>query len=279
MKDLRISLPGSRNSRGFTLVELAVVLGMIGLVALMLAPALARTNAVTKVAQCRNNLKQLTAAWKMYASDNGDRLVASSSGVSGRPTWITGWIDYAPANTSNWDVNRDIAKSPLWAYIGQAPALFKCPADQSSVIAVGGRKPRVRSISMSHVFGQGEWLDGPYKPTQTVWRTYAKGADVMLPARTFLFIDEHPASINDGSFANVCTGADQAGTARIIDYPASYHDNGACGISFADGRSEIHKWLGTTIKPPVGTVLNLNVLAGDSWVDVSWLAQNTTMSR
>ena len=102
----------------------------------------------------------------------------------------------------------------------------------------------------------------------------------MIPARTFLFIDEHPYSINDGSFEVQCTGASQPRTARIIDVPASYHDNGACGMSFADGRADAHKWLGATIKPPmIGLQLPLPMPAGDSWADISWLAQNTTVAR
>ena len=133
---------------------------------------------------------------------------------------------------------------------------------------------------MSQVFGRGEWLDQTFNPSQTVWRTYAKGAEIMLPARTFLLIDEHPDSVNDGAFANACTGADQPNTARIIDFPASYHDNGACGISFADGRAEPHKWKDPRTMPPVSynNELLLNVPSPNN-PDVAWLAQNTTVRR
>lgn len=55
------------------------------------------------------------------------------------------------------------------------------------------------------------------------------------PAKTWLFIDEHPDSINDGYFINSPTAS------AWQDIPASYH-NGACGFSFADGHSEIKKW-------------------------------------
>ena len=271
---------GAWRGDGFTLVELLVVAAVLGLGALMLAPAVARTRPVSKAFLCRNNLKQLTAAWRTYADDNNDVLVASSSGISGRPTWITGYIDYNPANTSNWDVSRDITNSPLWAYIGRDQTRFKCPADASYVTVNGVRRARLRSVSMSHAFGLGEWLDQTYNPYQSRWRTYAKGADIMLPAKTFLFIDEHPDSLNDGAFANSCTGADQPSTARIIDFPASYHDNGACGISFADGRAETHKWKDPRTKPLVGygNGLPLNVASPNN-PDIAWLAQNTTVRR
>ena len=71
---------------------------------------------------------------------------------------------------------------------------------------------------------------------------------------------------------------DAPSAARYIDMPASYH-NGACGFSFADGHSEIHKWLGSKIgKAPVsytGT-LPLNQPAGDSWMDAHWMAEYST---
>jgi prepilin-type processing-associated H-X9-DG protein len=65
--------------------------------------------------------------------------------------------------------------------------------------------------------------------------------------------------------------------ARIIDFPASFH-NGAAGITFADGHSEIHKWIGADIKAAItytGT-MPLNVPAGDSIRDVTWLQQRTS---
>ena len=51
-------------SGAFTLVELLVVIAMIALGALLLVPALARTRPGAKAIQCRNHLKQLTAAWR-----------------------------------------------------------------------------------------------------------------------------------------------------------------------------------------------------------------------
>jgi prepilin-type N-terminal cleavage/methylation domain-containing protein len=280
---LRAKPSGERRpgGRGFTLVELLTVIGVISLGVMMLAPALAATRPNAKTFLCRNNLKQLTAAWSMYAGDSNDRLVASSSGITGRPAWISGLIDYNPAHSANWDFNQDIARSPLWPYLQQTWTLLRCPADPSFVTVAGSRRSRVRSISMNHAFGQGEWLNGSYSPYQTVWRIYGQRAEVLRPAKTFLFIDEHPDSINDGSFAVACTGADQATTTKIIDFPASDHGNGACGMSFADGRSETHKWLSAIIKPPVGLSgdIVLNVPAPGAWVDVSWLAENTTVRR
>lgn len=68
-----------------------------------------------------------------------------------------------------------------------------------------------------------------------------------------------------------------AASATIVDFSASYH-GGAGGMSFADGHSEIHKWKGSKIKPPVtGNSLPLGIAAGDSLNDIIWFSDNTTV--
>jgi prepilin-type processing-associated H-X9-DG protein len=78
----------------------------------------------------------------------------------------------------------------------------------------------------------------------TQYKLWLKQAQVPKPAKTWLFLDEHPDSINDGYFVN----NDIATSWQ--DIPASYH-NGACGFSFADGHAEIKKWRSATSKYPV----------------------------
>jgi hypothetical protein len=99
-----------------------------------------------------------------------------------------------------------------------------------------------------------------------------------------VFCDEHPDSINDAALATACTGADLPNQAWIIGYPGSLHC-GACGLSFADGHAEIHKWRGSKIKPnvsvsPPGQLLTLpGGPALDSWEDISWWASVSTVRR
>jgi len=275
-------------TQAFTLIELLVVIAIIAILAGMLLPALAKAKTKAQGIQCLSNTKQLTLAFMLYAGDNNDGLVSAQNGVGNppRPIWINGDVGLDVAITpSHWNVQKDIAVGPLWNYSGKSPTIYRCPADRSMVTFAGNRYPRVRSLSMSQVFGSGEWLNGGPDSGQRVYRTYNKLGTIAIPPKTFVFVDEHPDSINDAAFATQVAGADVPGPGgeRIIDFPASFH-SGACGFSFADGHSEIHKWRSGQIKNAPITYtgrLQLNVPAADAAArqDVRWMAENTTVKK
>jgi len=67
--------------RGFTLIELLVVIAIIAILAAILFPVFARARERAKASACVSNLKQIGAAARMYADDNGGKVVPYATAI------------------------------------------------------------------------------------------------------------------------------------------------------------------------------------------------------
>ena len=111
------------------------------------------------------------------------------------------------------------------------------------------------------------------------WRVYLKESEMVDPgsARTFLLLDMREDSIDVGNFATDMRGwPDKPAQTGFYDFPASYH-NRAGGLSFADGHSEIKRWLDPRTMPPLvkgGFVPD--VIASPRNKDIVWLQERAT---
>ena len=235
-----------------TLLELLVVIAMIAILASMLLPALAGARAKGRLISCLNDERQLSLACALYAEEFNDRLPYNLGAAEIKQLEAQGRYLNWSTPVMSWELDADNTNSTLLTeggigpYTRRAAAIYRCPDDSvvSDVQAQAGWTARVRTVSMNAMVGDagqfsatGKNVNNPY------YQQFFKQTQVPEPAQIFIFIEEHPDSINDGYFLN------QPSRLRWSDLPASYH-GGRANLSFADGHLEPHKWRFASTQPP-----------------------------
>jgi prepilin-type N-terminal cleavage/methylation domain-containing protein/prepilin-type processing-associated H-X9-DG protein len=271
----------TRSFAAFSLIELLVVCAVLGILASLLWPALHTATSKAQSVYCLGNSRQLTLGWLMYAEEEQGWLCPNGPGP--KREWVEGVMDFGSGSTDNTNTLylADPQFAKLAAYV-KNPSVYHCSADRSVVPMNHQRLPRVRSVAMSEAVGK----DAVFlTPANTAWRVYHKQSELTSPSPSdlWVFIEQHPDSIDDGIFAVDC--GSQNNWAQWIDFPAYAH-NRSSSLGFADGHAELRAWLAADSTPPVrycGCLSHYashgNYTHAPNSPDLAWLQARTSSKR
>jgi prepilin-type N-terminal cleavage/methylation domain-containing protein len=181
--------------KGFTLVELLVVIGIIALLMSILLPTLGSVRERANAIKCGSNLRQVGLAFVMYTQENRgfmpDRNASRSYLPAGR---ISDWI--------YWQEGRALEDSNVLRYlgVGKNPDLLRCPSDDWSVRNLNGNAASVGAYTFSYTANvfimTNEQIPSTYNGSN-----YLKPLNVSRvrnQAEKILCIEEDERTINDG---------------------------------------------------------------------------------
>ena len=241
------------------MIELLVVIAIILILVGLLMPTLGQAWHRAQAAYCRSNFGQLQLGWFLYTGDFQEHLPRNEAEARGSypgsdsmpgaaaaqnlGSWLcdsrSRLYEAAPGSwvvgNAWWDIDDSgIRQGTLWPYL-ECCRVYKCPADRSTVRDLP-RHPRTRSVSMSAYMNPDPGQDN--NKYDLAWHKLNEIRQPP-PSDALVFVDEHPASINDGFFV---IGQPDHPAYNVpwswYDAPSLRHRR-ACAVSFADGHAEI----------------------------------------
>jgi type II secretory pathway pseudopilin PulG len=122
-----------------------VVIAIIAILAAMLLPSLAASRQKTRFTLCINNMKQITLAMQLYATDYDDKLAFVNSDSLAR-SGVNGGLGWAYKYPETPD-ESDVESGTFWTYL-TTREIYHCPSHKSPY---GNRNRKVSSYIMNRL--------------------------------------------------------------------------------------------------------------------------------
>lgn len=108
-----------KRQRGFTLLEMMVVVAIIAILAAILIPNFTHARAQAATSACMSNIKTIATAMELYYTDNEaypNVTKAAVSSVSELAAYLGNQNPVDPAGSGSYEISASESSSGVWSY-------------------------------------------------------------------------------------------------------------------------------------------------------------------
>jgi prepilin-type N-terminal cleavage/methylation domain-containing protein len=205
--------------KGFTLVELLVVIGIIALLISILLPSLAKARESANRAACLSNVRQIVTGFVMYTNENKGFFPFCA--LNSTPQQPEDWIWW---NKGDIDNIKDHGIGP-YLNLSKNPKVMYCPSDDGKFRLRNPTDPYPFSYSLNNLMTSqinamgGSWGNVQGYEQQTIATRITQVRD---SAQKILIFEEDERTIDDGNGSLYCV----PGKLNYLNLLALRHDRG-----------------------------------------------------
>jgi len=162
-----------KNSRGFTLIELMIVIGIIGMLMALTFPVVNKLKERSKEIQCANNMRQWMSAMMQYVDAN--KSVFPTDGTTGDDR--NAWFEVLPPLIGLDPYSVQSAEPARVPAPGLGRSVFICPSYRTDKAFMLG------NIERAYSYGMNFWVNSADKPAEFTERmrlSQLKRADIFV---------------------------------------------------------------------------------------------------